>query len=136
MNTLQEGFNKINEAFNEDFIEQYKALLQLSIETIQDKFCICGEHRNEHSNGEGGSPSPCEDENCYCADYQFSMIRSLLHDRDEFIKYDNVKKYPLLPLIIVLQASGFDSDYLQFFNDYYLWNGDPATKPLRKDTNG
>ncbi len=133
LSTLQKGFDKIKEAFSEDFVEKYKSLLQIASERIEDRYCICGENVNEHDDGEGGSPSKCEDENCLCSDYHYSLIRSLLKNRDDFIQYDQVKNYPLLPLLVVLQSSGFDSEYLEFFNDYYLWNGDPTTKPKKNE---
>lgn len=133
MSKLEQGFKTITEAFQEDFVEKYKSLLKLASETIEDRYCLCNDNRNMHDNGEGGSPSKCENPDCMCADYHYSLIRSLLHHRDNFIRYSDVKDYPLLPLIIVLQGSGFDTDYFDILGEYYTWNGDPATDPQSKE---
>ena len=37
--------------------------------------CMCGCDRNWHSNGEGGSPSPCE--LCKCNDYIYNIKKTL-----------------------------------------------------------
>lgn len=129
MTTLQQGLDKINEAFKEDFIEKFKTLMTLTNE-LESRYCICGDNRNLHTNGEGGSPSPCEIEDCMCADYHYSLVYSLFADRNKFLEFEkDATKYPLLPLLIVVQSCGFDSEFLEFMSDTFLWNGDPATKP-------
>jgi len=127
LSTLKQGLDKITDAFNEDFIKKFQTLLELSIQTIEDRYCVCGDHRNVHANGEGGSPSACEEEYCLCNDYHYSLIHSLFKNRDEYVKYNDVKKYPLLPLIVVLQLSGFDCEYLQLMDDTFVKEIYPKT---------
>lgn len=136
MNELKQGIDLIEKAFNMDFIEKLKIMVEKATNDLENKYCLCGDNRNHHLNGEGGSPSPCQIEDCICNDYHFSLIKSLFADRDEFLQsHTNAMDYPHINLMVAIQYIGFNSDLLQILDEFYTWNGDPTTKPKKVETN-
>lgn len=133
MNKLDQAFEDIRKAFQDDFIEKLKIMVENAMNDLDNKYCICGDNRNHHANGEGGSPSPCECEDCLCNEYHFSLIKSLFADRDEFLQsHTNAMDYPHIKLMIAIQCIGFNSELLDIIDNIFTWNGDPATKSKKE----
>ena len=96
MNKLETGIKNIQEAFEDDFLEQLKTMTTKAIEDLEDRYCICDHNRNLHADEEGDK---CEVEDCLCTQYHFSLIRSLFVDRDEFLRHhSHAMDYPHIKL--------------------------------------
>ena len=129
--SLPDAISIIEKMLNKDIIEKIKEAMK-RVE-IEDRICLCNHNMCMHENGEGGSPSPCEEEDCMCSDYDYNFPRSLLYDKEKWYRNYYNKEYPHLPLVVIIQGLGFNTSVIEALDNFYTWNGDPATKPTKSE---
>lgn len=115
MTKLNSAIEKIHEAFQEDYSVKIISDVENIRSGMDSRICLCGHNRNVHDNGEGGSPSKCE-EDCLCMDYKYSLLRSLLYSIEQSEKESDSRVKSLLK---ILSYVGLDLELVQLLDNFY-----------------